>query len=390
MDSHSRSLLEKLLFMGEREAAGIRSKPSALTKMHLAKYQALRSLQKKESIETTFKAARATGAIELTWEDVTTNTGFIQRVNLVSLSKLADFLGVVTVSDQVFEARTQLEPYMARFQVLNEIIISWEQLRKVRGLGPIDVQQWVDAARTIIHMSDAVNSKSVDKPIRDVSAKLFKNSKRIEKLTAAIDVLLTGEPASQAREAREVWQELGLFREEQPIRMAGKVVIERTRVSSVLDTPYSAFSAQSIVELASVPEMLMTIENLTTFHSEARRRCDENILLIYTAGMPSPAWCAMYLRLLLTLPAEASVYHWGDIDEGGFRIAAKLAEITRDAGHILKPWLMSPDDIPIEQRVPASQGTLQRIKKYAAAAGWESLGIDIEAAGFTTEQEGIC
>jgi len=238
-------------------------------------------------------------------------------------------------------------------------------------------------------MTAALENSTVDEPIREVSARLFKDSKRIEKLAAPVDVLLTGDVDAEIREPADVWQEIGLFREEQPVRMAGKIVVARTRVTECLDAPYSAFSASSVTGLAGIPKMVMTIENQTTFHSEAKRRHDEEVLLIYTAGMPTPAWRAMYVRLIGGLPPGVPVYHWGDIDEGGFRIASILAQDARSAGHTLQPWMMHPDDVPEDRRVKARPHTLERIRRFASAAGWGTLGEEIATAGFTVEQEGL-
>ena len=132
----------------------------------------------------------------------------------------------------------------------------------------------------------------------------------------------------------------------------------------------------------------MTIENLTTFHSEAKRHCDEDVLLIYTAGMPSPNWRNMYIRLLKSVPSAIPVLHWGDVDEGGFRIAATLARDALSAGHTLQPWKMHPDDVPADVRRTATPYVLGRIRHFAEAAGWAALGAAV-SAGFTLEQEGL-
>ncbi|MBL0121654.1 MAG: DUF2399 domain-containing protein [Betaproteobacteria bacterium] len=111
--------------------------------------------------------------------------------------------------------------------------------------------------------------------------------------------------------------------------------------------------------------------------------------MIYTAGVPTPAWRAMYVRLLRELKLGVPVYHWGDIDEGGFWIAASLAHDASGAGHKIKPWLMWPADLPLARRTIAKPGTIARIKHFAMAAGWQDLGEAIAAAGFTVEQEGL-
>lgn len=389
MDPLARSVLEKLLTYGEGKGAGVRTRSAALTSSRLAEYRDSRSLQAKQSFETTMHAARVIGAISLAWDDRFTEDGFISRVDLCDLRKLADFLGKVPIQDHLLAAHERLSPLIDRFPVLDEVISRWARLRKVRSLGPEDLQDWVDAARVIDFARANLDRETNDIPIREASARLFNNSKRIEMLLAPVDVLLSGDAEAEARQSSDVWQELGLFREEHPVRLAGNVMVRRERVTAYLDTPYSGLPAPTVMELASKPQLLMTIENQTTFHSEARRRCDENVLLIYTAGMPTPAWRAMYVRLLKDLPVGVPVYHWGDIDEGGFRIAATLAYEANGAGHTLKPWLMHPDDVPLERRTVAKPGTLMRIKYFAAAAGWAELGESVAEAGFTVEQEGL-
>ncbi len=389
MDTKAREALTKLLEAGNRATAGVRSRRPALTTSQLADYQATCSLTNKEAFEAAMKAVRAEGAVALTWEKGRGEEGFIQRVELLDLDALAKLLGVETAASRLDRAASQISHLLSDFPVLKDVLARWASLKPVRTYRPEDAQDWIDAARIISFMTSRREGGTVDEPIREVSARLFKDSKRIEKLVAPVDVLLTGDVDAEVREPADVWQEIGLFREEQPIRMAGRVVVARTRITALLDEPYGAFSAPSVIGLASQPKLVMTIENQTTFHSEARRRHDEEILLIYTAGMPTPAWRAMYVRLLGSLPPEVFVYHWGDIDEGGFRIAAILAREAQSAGHPLLPWKMHPEDVPQDRRVKARPHTLEKIQRFASAAGWEALGREVAEAGFTVEQEAL-
>lgn len=390
MDLLARSLLENLLSAGEKAKAGRRSRPPALTRSYLAEYQQLASLPKKESFEATMRAARAEGAVDLTLENTVGEMGFIQRIALIDIRALAKFLGVTLVEDKVSQAETLLIPFADQFPVIKDVLHQWAQLRTVRGLKSDSVQDWIDAIKTIDYGRKAIGNQNIELPIREASAKLFNDSKRIEKLSASIDVLLANSVDAEKREAASVWQELGLFREEQPARLAGNVVIERDRVCTVLDKPYIGLNANAILRLVTVPQLVMTIENLTTFHSEARRCCDDDVLLIYTAGMPSPTWRSMYQRLIKELPNSVPIYHWGDIDEGGFRIAATLAQDTVATGHVLRPWRMYPTDVPDDKpRRKATTYTIEKIMYFAALAGWQELGKAVANAGFTIEQENL-
>jgi hypothetical protein len=50
---------------------------------------------------------------------------------------------------------------------------------------------------------------------------------------------------------------------------------------------------------------------------------------------------------------------------------------------------MSPEDVPLEKRRPATEKTLERMRHYAEKAGWVLLADSIFESGFTVEQEAL-
>lgn len=386
IDPLARVLLNRLLAAGDRADAGVSSRKPKLDGKQLDGYRD-QTYQARMRCELALIAARSVGAIALQRDPVDPEDGMIQRIDLVDAERLADFLGEKTLKSRASSAESQLAPLIADFPVLMEVIDRWAATKKVRRLGPESVTDWSDAAAVIRFCQQRRSVESM--PVRDASRRLFKDSKRIEKLTAPLDTLLAGSIESRGRSNREVWQEIGLHREEQPALCAGRVEVMRQRVSALLDCPYAGFPPATVIGVATRPERVISIENLTTFHTEAKRLYDEPVLLLYTAGMPSPAWRAMYGRLLASIPAEVPVFHWGDFDEGGFRIAAVLAGEARQVGRQLRPWRMHPEDIPEEMRVEASARTIDRMQHFARQAGWESAAVAIGDAKFSTEQEGF-
>jgi hypothetical protein len=393
MEIFAQKLLHKLLAEGEKSAAGLRSRPPTLTALDLADYRKTVSLKEKDEFEAVMRAARAHGAVRLVWDHGSVNEGapddFIERVNLADLALLADYLGERLRSDVQGEAVALLTPQFVSFPVLAQLCERWSLLRTVRRLGPESAPVWLDAIRVIGFASCLREADAIVLPIREASYRVFKDTKRLEKLAPAVDVLLANDLDGMPRPGDEVWKEIGLFREEQPVRLAGNVTVVRERVTALLDAPYAAFAAPSIIRLDDVPFHVTTIENLTTFHSEARRQCNEKGLLIYTGGTPSPAWRAMYRRLLASIPDSVPVRHWGDVDEGGYRIATLIAQDAKVSGKVLHPWRMHPDDIPADLRRPASDGTVARMSRYALSAGWPDISKAVEVAKMTVEQEGL-
>lgn len=392
-ESFARELLEHLFDAGERNLAGVRTRNAVLTSSKLSPYQSTTSYHEKEAFENVILAAEANGAVTVEWDPSylrydSGRDGFIKRISLRDIDSLAHFLGKSLTIKRVEAASLRLSPLFEDHPVLHDVIARWAQIKTVRGSRPEHVEDWIDAARVLEFVrSTKADGGTMSLPIREASARLFRDSKRIESLAAAVDVLLSGNLDTQVRSPDEVWKEIGLFREELPVRMAGNVIVRRSRVTALLDTPYSAMAAETILGLETTPKMVMSIENQTTFHSEARMHCDQDALLLYSNGMPSPAWRLMYKRLLLGLPKDIPVYHWGDVDEGGFRIAWILSRDAAEAGMTLRPWRMHPNEVPKDLQRSAKDGTVDRMHKYAVNAGWLEIAEAVIHARITIEQE---
>jgi hypothetical protein len=387
MDPLARKALERLLKSADKYEAGIALRRPVLTSSSLSEYRGLRSLKAKEEFEAVMAYGQAEGAIEIQRPRLDPQ-GLIERVELLDLTKLARLLGQVPHSARVKAARQALTMHFADYPVLLDVMSCWEKLKKVRGSEPEDAASWAMACDVIAHCRAQVALGVTEAPVRDASARLFKDSKRIESLVSCLDVLLAANVEDDARPDAEVLQELGLYREQQPARFAGNVIVCRERGAFPLDRPYCALPPSTVLGIESTPSRVLTIENQTTFHVWARQHCDTDMLCIYTAGMPSPAWRAMYVRLLAALPAGTPVLHWGDVDEGGFRIAAFLSQCAAEAGHALLPWKMRPTDVPESLRRAASAHTVERMVKYADEAGWNNIAHELAAAKLVAEQEG--
>ncbi|PZQ10812.1 Wadjet anti-phage system protein JetD domain-containing protein [Pseudoxanthomonas winnipegensis] len=387
MNPLARKALERLLKSADKHQAGATVRGPVLTDSALSEYRELRSLKAKEDFEAVMAYAQSEGAI-MVLRHRRDPQGLIERVELIDVVKLASILGKVPHAMRVQSARQTLAAHLGEHPTLIDVLSNWEKLKKVRGSGPDVAGSWAMACDVIAYCQAQVALGATETPVRDASARLFKDSKRIESLVPYIDVLLAGNVEVDARPEAEVLQELGLYREPQPVRLAGNVVVRRERGAFPLDCPYSALPPSTVLGLGSAPSQVLTIENQTTFHVWARQHCDSNVLCVYTAGMPSPAWRTMYLRLLSELPVSTPVLHWGDLDEGGFRIAAFLSRCASEAGHVLLPWKMRPNDVPESLCRAAPTRTLDRMVKYAGEAGWNDIAHELAEAKLVAEQEG--
>lgn len=140
--------------------------------------------------------------------------------------------------------------------------------------------------------------------------------------------MLTAESLSTpAAHWEHVLSGIGLRREPLPFYFAGRGHVRlRDDGERELSRDYVGFPPAQIVGFRGEVRWVLTIQNRETFHLAARAAASPEGLVLYTGGMPSPTWRRAYRVLSDALSTEVVFYHWGDIDVGGFRIAACLAE----------------------------------------------------------------
>ena len=291
----------------------------------LPAYSAIGTHAEKEACHGDLLLAERDGAISIEWDRRAGERNQILRVQLLDREALARHLGLVPRWDAVARAAQHLGPHLTEYPVLEEVLASWRRGAKVRGTGPEDVEAWRYAVAVVSHCRAQV---ATDVAVRRLSAQLTGDSKRVEQLSAPIDVLIQGEVAAPVRDPEDVFNELGLVKFPPTFLISGALQVRVGDQHVPIDAPYLGFPPSAITGFAScetVP-LLLTVENLTTFHElVGQRQHMPAAALLYTGGMPSPSWKRVYRLLLTSLPVEARVFHWGDIDAGGFRIADHLA-----------------------------------------------------------------
>jgi hypothetical protein len=115
-------------------------------------------------------------------------------------------------------------------------------------------------------------------------------------------------------------------------------------------------------------------------------------LLLYTGGMPSLTWRGAYARVLAAPSPAVPIYHWGDIDEGGFRIAAVRATAAQATGRRVQPWMMSPADLPAALAAQADApmaSSLDAMLRAAERCGWSALLDQLREQPIRLEQESL-
>lgn len=321
------------------------------------------------------------GAVMAGWGDQGGEDRPLKWVRVRDVDVLADLLGMTTNLDQLQAVKEGLTPWQERYPRLNEVVGAWAALRRVRAMGADTWHSWRDALLVL----DALAAKpGEDQVIRVLSGRLFSDTKRIEQLLPQLDVLSGEGLASRPRGKWEVLKTLGLVKQPLPMMVAGAgTILMQEGPDCTIARPYVGVAPGNVRGLAATPAWVLTIENLTTFHLAAEAMTGRTDgLVVFTGGMPSPAWVVGFRRLTAELSQSAAFYHWGDIDVGGFRIAARLREVAVAENVSLQPWLM--DAIPHVGGRNVSDSVRDAMRAAAIRAGWSLLQT---MPAFTLEQE---
>jgi len=389
--SAARRVLERLLRRAER--ARLRGEADLVSvsmsgTRDAAEYLALRTLEEFEAFHADIVLAERDGAVIAERERRSGDGSKLRRLTVADLSALARHLDVELIDARVEAARVTLSPWAARFPVVEDVLEAWRRGGTVRGRGVDGADDLAAAAHAAAARLDDAGGESI---LRRESVRLFGDSKRLERLTRWLEVLVAGELTASGLEDEDVWAALGLRRQPQPLLLAGSGTVELDEVALPLVRPYLGVPTERVRALRTPAGYLLTIENLASFHDAASVAGPE-ALLLYTGGMPSPAWRRMYVRVLAGLTPSMPLLHWGDIDEGGFRIAAVLSRTAADAGRVLRPWMMAPSELPTlaaRTAIQPSAAALSAMTRCAERAGWPALAEDLRRHPLQLEQEAL-
>ena len=377
-------VLADLLQRGERARmrGSERAIQTAFTKLDSPYWQ--QEYAQQQHAFTRLIAAERADAVRLRWASQGGDDRHLEQVRLLDVDRLAAFLGVASRSGAMQLARTTLQAWLATHPRVTELLEAWERLKSPRGLGTESAADFVDALRVL----DALQAgQDDDQIVRAFSHQLFRDSKRIEALARHIDLLTAEQLGAPARQQEEVFGALGLVKEPQPFLVAGtgRLILEASQDCPVAK-PFVGVSNRHIVGYAGTPAWILSIENLTTFHQASQHKHAGNGLILYTGGMPSPSWCRAYARMLDAIRAHVPVHQWGDIDQGGFRIAAHIKRkcIHR---HAFQPWLMDAAQLDGAPFSEATQAAHVNMARHARDAGWDALSNHLLPR--TIEQEGL-
>lgn len=253
-----------------------------------------------------------------------------------------------------------------------------------------------DLDADLLTVMEAVPALQVETPYRVFSVRIFNDSKRLESLkNQLVSLARLGNPEWKHLPADEVLRELNLVANPNYLHLAGnwQLTLASGEILSLGGfSPSLGFPAAQTASLQSVEihaDAVLCIENLTTFHEFIRYSGtrNPNYAILCTYGNPSPA----IRRLLRLISDEISIYHWSDLDYGGFNI---LSQLRRFVDERIQPYSMdiATLDANYERSRPLTVSDKANLKKLLFRPELRDVRPVIEhllKRGVKLEQEGV-
>lgn len=396
MTSLAQDALARLLKRAENAAAkpaGSRAITLRFSESSFAAYFDPRLTREERSrCHGELELAKRAGAVDIQWDRRAGPGNQVEVLRLQNADALARFLDVDPRWDVVAKAENALAEVVDRHPVLQGIFPVWRAGKKVCNTAAIDFQRWIDAVRVLDRCR---STPAKDMAIRRFSTQVLGNSKKVQGLTSLLNVLLLAELDAPGREDEDILNELGLVKYP-PTVLVGGAVLVTTRKDRVLrtDEPYLGLPPDAIERIEYLPgcSNVMTVENLETFHEAAKLAASRtDWVVLYTGGMPSPSWKKVFAAFVKALPATSTIWHWGDIDAGGFRIADHIATCCVAQGRTLALHRMAvPSNLDFSAENaprPLKPNELASIRKVCEPRGWIAEVQALVQRPYAIEQE---
>lgn len=336
----ARTLLIKLL--GQADRGGRETVP--ITESSAKDYFAINDLSQRDVVHANLQNAEAAGSVSLEWGKGAAAQDLL-RIRLRDPDKLAEWLGVPRARNYSELIVNALSDVVQKFPdwLRATYVDSLEEWGK--GKSALRVQP--EETRTIVNLFRTAYAVSCNEQdgldLRRFSVRLLNDSKAIENLLSKLAPLLRGNPEWKLFDDNtELFRFLGLEKFSPPILIKGPLCVQYSGTDwdmSVL-RPYVGISPDLVSEMSATADVpyLLTIENLASFQRHVREIDDDGVV-IYTAGFPSPALSHIIRTLDSALPVDCPFYHWGDRDVGGIRIFSHVESSL--SNRKLHPHLMS-------------------------------------------------
>lgn len=348
----------------------------------------------RETLHQELKRLEAAGILSIKWHNPNI---LVQYILLLDADVLADQVGYSRLGSRFEQAKHLVQseligsPHLKAIE--SELFSKWQSTGRFEGFTVDEPRELIDAVEAADAMLALLETDTGEIDERHFSARVFSDSKKLKSLMGKIArvVRLRDSEIPDELEHDEVFQLFGVVPMKHPIYVAGAItlVADSEKWVSADFPPCIGIWPDNItaVKLNNAISIITSIENFATYMRYVESEKEDDEVVLYTAGIPSPAFRTFYKLLTSTFP-EVSLRHWGDIDVGGFTI---LHILEKTASRPVLGYRMYPADFDAKSSYgKLSAAEISRLEKIVLRMSEDNQILVTKAVteGRKFEQEG--
>lgn len=227
-----------------------------------------------------------------------------------------------------------LEKYRDENDILNSFVE--KQLQRIKNNNPVHFyNKDIGDFHNVLMAVDEILKVEEETYERDFSVRVFKDSKAFEKIRPKVVNLLF--EYGDFPEKDQVLETLNIVKNPTHVHFkgAGYMVLSGQTIdfsSFKSDIALSSSLLEDVESIKITGKTVMTIENLTSFHSAKK----EGVFIVYLGGFHNKVRREFIKKIYKDNP-DISFCHFGDVDAGGFYI---LQHLKNKTGIDFKPYKM--------------------------------------------------
>lgn len=245
------------------------------------------------------------------------------------------------------ESNRQLTELLESFIGKNELLDRYcqDQLTRLSENKTVKNAEDFDSFRQILQVLTTVFSVEDETYQRDFSVRILGDSKALEKIRNKVVTILM--EYGDFDDSETVLEDLNIVKNPGHVYFKGAGVLDLNGQLVDLSLLYgdiglSSKLLESIKSVRVTGTKVITVENLTTFHSF----CDSDALIIYLGGYHNSIR-RRFIQRVFEQNRDKQYYHYGDIDAGGFYI---LQHLRRKTGIAFEPLHMNVETLVQNQK----------------------------------------
>ena len=254
----------------------------------------------------------------------------LQTIEIGDGDAFLSAFGVTTLSDEIALAIESIESALSGAprwisSALEALPQLWRQRKNICGFSYTQADAIICAIK-LLSWAEAQKQLHVD--YRTASVKALGESKLLERHLGSIQRVCQLKDPEQYQNVDSPLEDWGISKYAPLIRIRGSCLLQIQQ--NVIDiscfAPYMAIPMDNLntIQSTQTPPYVLIIENLSSFERYCRQIFDGGIV-VYSGGFPSRHWVRVLRTLVKSLAVQVPVFHWGDIDLGGYRILVYLA-----------------------------------------------------------------